>query len=326
MTCTRRRAIAWTASLLLSAAVLGARGPQDDPDRIHVAVYRKVAPATVFVRGDNQEGSGVLIDPSGIVLTSPTACGSGSQSVTVFVKGHRQYAGRVMGRVNDKELVLVKIEARGLPSVELGDSDAARTGQLTYVLGDSFHSIKRDDQPAISMGVISGIYDVRKKQPGTFYTGKVLETSAAVNPNQDGGPLVDRNGRLLGVVTLNYEESKFTGIAVPINEIRKDIERIRKEFEGGIARKGGDAWLGAEVKAAAGGLEVSRVAANGPAEKGGLRKGDLLTKLDDDAVATEPEFLSAVGRRAAGDVVRASVVRGGTTLEFTLVLARKRVY
>jgi putative serine protease PepD len=322
------------AAALLPFALAAAALAQDE-DRVHVAVYKKVAPATVYVEGGRERGSGVLIDKSGYVLTSPTACGTSGQNVTVLVKGARSYPGRVVGRVNEKELVLVKVEAgRDLPFVELGDSDAARVGQVSYVLGDCYDSIRNDDQPAISMGVISGIYEVNKTQPRsiaqpqTYYTGKVLETSAAVNPNQDGGPLVDREGRLLGIVTLNYDESKFTGIAIPINELKPLIEKLRRDYENpaAAAAEKGEAWLGLEVKAVAGGLEVTRVARNGPGERAGVRRGDVVTALDAAAAASEEALRAAVGRKAPGDTVTLSLLREGERRDVPLKLARRPLY
>jgi len=314
--------------LLLAAAPAAA---QDDFDAPHVRVYRRVAPSTVAVRGPRDAGSGVIIDPSGIILTSPTACGAASETVTVTVRGNRQLRGRVMGRANDKELVLVKIDAPGLPAVELGDSDGARVGQTVYVLGDSFGSIQKDDQAAISMGVISGIYEVSKKQRGTFYTGKVIETSAAVNPEQDGGPMVDRRGRLLGIVTLNYDESRFTGIAIPVNELKRDIERIRKEFEAGpvaapAPRRTGGVWLGAEVQPVEGGLEVTRISPRGPADKAGVRKGDVLKQADDVRLITRAALEKLLDRKSAGEALAFVVVRDGVRRELTVTLARKPVY
>ncbi len=306
---------------------------RDEFDAPHVRVYRKVAPATVAVRGGGQAGSGVIIDPSGVILTSPTACGASTESVTVTVRGNRQHRGRVMGRVNDKELVLVKIDARDLPAVELGDSDGARVGQVVYVLGDSFGSILKDDQPAISLGVISGLYEISKKQRGTYYAGKVLETSAAVNPDQDGGPLVDRQGRLLGIVTLNYEESRFTGIAVPVNGIKPDIARIRREFEAGPAaapapapRKASEAWLGADTRTVAEGLEVTRVSARSPAEKAGIRKGDILKRAEDVRLVTRTALDKLLERKSPGDGLKVQLVRDGAPLELAATLARKPVY
>ncbi len=310
-----------------SAAAQDAAGGGEELDAPHVRIYRRVAPATVAVRGSRDAGSGVIIDGSGIILTSPTACGAASEAVTVTLQGHRQHRGRVMGRVNDKELVLVKIDAQDLPAVELGDSDDARVGQVVYALGDSFGSIQKDGQPAISMGVVSGLYEVSKRQRGTYYTGKVIETSAAVNPDQDGGPLVDRHGRLLGIVTLNYDESKFTGIAIPINELKPHIERIRRQYDsGGTPPSPGGSWLGAEVRPAEGGLEVTRVSPRGPAEKAGVRKGDLLRRADNVRLITRAALEKLLQRKAPGETVKIELARDGSSVELTITLGRKPVY
>ena len=335
------RHAAAAASLLLFA--LAARlHAQEDPDKVHVRIYKKVAPATCYVQGGRSRGSGVIIDKSGIVLTSPTACGTNSDVVEVLVKGGKSYTGRVMGRINEHELVLVKIDAKEpLPFVELGDSDTARVGQVSYVFGDCFDSLRNDDQPAMSMGVLSGIYEVTKKQPGTFYTGKVLETSAAVNPNQDGGPLVDKEGRLIGLVTLNYDEAKFTGLAVPVNVLKPGIVQIKKEFENPAAKvapkpaprvdppakaRSADAWFGAEVKAVNGGLEVTRVARKGPAFHAGLQRGDVLVTLDSAKMLTEAALQKALAARSAGDAVAVTVLRDGEKKDLKVTLASKPIY
>ena len=306
---------------------------QDDPDKVHVRVAKKVAPATVHVSGGRDSGSGVIIDKTGIVLTSTTACGTSGTAVTVLTQGSRSYRGRVMGRANDLELVLVKIDAGAeLPFVELGDSEHARVGQTAYVFGDSFGSIENDDQPAMSMGVVSGIYRVTKTKGASRYTGTVLETSAAVNPKQNGGPLVDKDGRLLGMVTLNYDESKFTGIAVPVNVLKPEIERIKKEFETGIvstppARKPSEAgWMGVEVQAVEGGLEVVRVSRNSPAEKAGIRKGDVLVKADAARTLTRAALDKVVLAKGPGEAVKLALRRGGEPVELAVTLAKRPEY
>ena len=332
------------AAARLQAPLDPARVRQDAPDKVHVRVYKKVAPATVYVEGGRHRGTGVIIDKSGIVLTSPTACGPTSEVVTVYVKGGKSYTGRVMGRVVEHELVLIKIDGKdALPFVELADSDAARVGQVSYVLGDCFDSLRTDDQPAISMGVISGIYEVTKKQPGTYYSGRVLETSAAVNPNQDGGPLVDKDGRLLGIVTLNYDEAKFTGLAVPVNVLKPGIAQIKKEFANPIAKappkpppraepaaraasRSADLWFGAEVKAVSGGLEVTRVARKSPAEKAGLQRGDVLTSLDAVKTLTEASLQKALAPRSPGDAVAVTLLRDGQKKDLKVTLASKPIY
>ncbi len=328
-----KQILAGWAILLGTAAAVAA---QDEPDKLHVRVARKVAPAVVYVEGGGQRGSGVLIDPSGLVLTSPTACGANSSVVTVLTQGNRQHKGKVLGRDTAKELVLVKIDApQPFPFVPLGDSDAAKIGQIAYVFGDSYESLVNDDQAAMSLGIVSGLYTVDEKRGGSLYTGPVLETSAAVNPNQDGGPLVDREGRLLGIVTLNYDESKFTGLAVPVNALKPSIEKIRKAHAsgaGGVAdvterpRASSDAWLGLETRPADGGLEVTRVSKNGPADKGGVRKGDLLKRADGEALAAEGSLEQAAAGKSPGDVVTLLLAREGERMELKITVGRRPLF
>lgn len=322
---------------------------QDDVDKIHVRIARKIAPATVAVDGGGVRGSGVIIDKSGVILTSPTAVGTSSSRVTVLTKGARSYTGKVLGRANDRELVVVKIDAgQDLPFVELGDSDAAKTGQIAYVFGDSYDSIRSDDQAAMSMGVLSGIYEMTQRHAKSLYTGKVLETSAAVNPSQNGGPLVDREGRLLGLVTLNYDDSKFTGLAVPVNVLKPAIEQIRRDYtdapivlgpaaqpkppapaaeEPPAKAPAGEAWLGLQVRPGAGGVEVTRVSMRSPARKAGLKPGDVVVRIDEVKVTTEDAYLKSLARKSPEDAVTLTVLReSGATVELTVRLAAKPVY
>jgi serine protease Do len=319
------------AFLMLAASTALAQSP----DKIHVPVAKKVTPAVVYVEGGSERGSGVIIDPSGLVLTSPTACGKTTTVVTITTAGNRQHKGKVLGRDNARELVLVKIDApQPFPFVELGDSAAARVGQVSYVFGDSFESLVNDDQPAMSLGVISGIYAVDERRGGSLYVGPVLETSAAVNPNQDGGALVDREGKLLGIVSLNYDESKFTGLAVPVHVLKPSIDRIRKAHAEGAAGvvdlaakpKPGGGWIGLEAAAGEGGVEVTRVSKGGPADRAGLRKGDLIQKIDGAAAAAPAALESALAGKSVGEDLKLQVTREGQRLDVTVTLARRPVF
>jgi len=127
-------------------------------------------PSVVYVAGGNERGTGVCIDKEGIILTSPTACGTTTDTATVIVPGGKQYTGRVIGRDTDKELALLKIDL-AIPAVEFADSSRVKPGQIAYVFGDCFDSIVNDDQVAMSYGAVSSIYDLTKRQRGTFYTG-----------------------------------------------------------------------------------------------------------------------------------------------------------
>ncbi|HEV3029346.1 MAG TPA: S1C family serine protease, partial [Planctomycetota bacterium] len=167
-----------------------------------------------------------------------------------------------------------------------------------------------------------------------------------VNPSQNGGPLVDREGRLLGLVTLNYDDSKFTGLAVPINALKPAIEKIRREYTSapvvlapaaepkkpvGDAPPAktdvGEAWLGLEVRPATGGVEIIRVSRRSPSHRAGLRRGDVLTQIDSARITTEEAYLKALARRSPEDMVKLTVIReSGEKVELSVRLAAKPVY
>lgn len=317
------------ATAFVLALAPAARAQQDEFSQAHIRAYKKAAPAVVYVKGGGQIGSGVVIDRSGIVLTTPTACGSSSTSVTVRNSSHVEYSAKVLGRVNEKDLVVLKIEGEGpFPYVELGDSDSVRTGQIVYALGDSFGSIVTDGQVAMSLGVVSGFYDItEEKLRGAQYRGPVVEISAAVNQNQDGGPVVDRGGRLMGLLTLNYDDSKFTGVAIPINALRRDIERIAKGIATPVETTNrAEVWIGIELDETDDGLVVMRVYAKSPAEKGGLRKGDLIRRVNGKKLLTTKTFGETLAAMKPGEVVAVRLVRDGKETEFKVTLAKKPVY
>lgn len=299
---------------------------EDEFSKPHIELHKKVSPAVVYVRGGGQMGTGFLIDKKGIVVTSPTAAGSTSTTATVQTQGHKQYTAKVIGRANDKELVILQIEgATGtFPCLELGDSDAVRVGALAYAFGDSFGSLATDDVCHMSLGVVSGFYQVdEEKQRGSSYKGTVLEVSCAVNQNQDGGPITDRHGKVIGVTSLNYEDSKFTGFAVPINAIKPEIERF---LNPAVSAPKADIWVGLEIEETDDGLVVSRVYAKSPAEKAGVKKGDLLVRVSEKKVLTTKTFGETISVLKPGDTMKMRVNRNGRDLELSVILAKKPVY
>jgi len=320
---------AWTPLLfLLYGPAL--RAQEDEFSKPHIQLYKKAAPAVVYVSGGGQSGSGVFIDRSGIVLTSPTACGASTESVRVRRRGHVECSARVLGRVNEKELVVLQVEDEGpFPFLELGDSDAAQVGHVAYAFGDSFGSIVVDDQVHMSLGIVSAKYDVRQgKSKGADYRGPVLEVSAAVNQNQDGGPILDRHGRIIGLTTLNYDDSKFTGLAIPINTLKKDIESILRETGKAveIAPSRGDVWIGIELNETDDGLVVGKVYPRSPGAEGGFQTGDLLARVNGKKVLTTKTFGEILTTLKSGDTLRIRIVRDGKGVELTVTLTKKPIY
>jgi serine protease Do len=308
----------------LSLAMAAAPAPQDpkpvpvqedtDPFRVHIRMHKKVAPKVCLVRGRREMGTGVVIRSDGIILTSPTATGSGSQdSIQVVLPGNRRLDAKVIGRRHDLELVLLKVDAKDLPFMEFADSAKARVGQVAYAFGDCFQSIDFDDQVAMSLGIVSGMYEVTDTKGNSFYTGPVIETSAAVNQNLDGGPLVDAQGKMIGMVTLNYHPAKFTGIAIPAHVLKPEVDTILKNFDSGKVDEHEPGIVGITAEEAPGqasGVVIVQVVPGSPADKAKLKVGDQILRIDSERVTSINRFQRVTEDIRAGVRIRFQVRRG----------------
>jgi S1-C subfamily serine protease len=298
---------------------LAAFAQDEDALRVHAKLYQRISPAVVGIRSGSQRGTGVIVNKEGWILTSLTATGTQLENVEVFLKGHKKVVGRVVERNRDLELALVRIDPKDVPGVmAIGDSDNLKIGALCYVLGDSYNSIFTDDMVAISQGHISGIYELKKVKGQTLYKGPVIETNAAVNPNSDGGVLVDGLGRAIGMITLNYHEAKFTGLAIPINRLK---EALQKKMTGGP-----EIWLGFETEIRENELVVRKVSAKSPAERAGLKEGDVLLKLGDKEMKGFGDVEALLKACKAGQSLKAEIRRGKEKIDATLVVEERDAY
>ncbi|MFH0939155.1 MAG: trypsin-like peptidase domain-containing protein [Planctomycetota bacterium] len=200
----------------------------------HQRVYEQVAPAVVAVQtrgaksGASCYGAGVVVSPDGLILTSSTVVPDDMRLVEVFFQNGRVMEAKVIGADDGTEACVLKVmfsseDCRPLPYIELCDSSKVSVGELAYTAGNPFHTISRDGQVAWSVGTISGIYKIVSADKRSRYGGMVIETDAAVNPGSDGGPLIDSHGRLLGLLSLCFCESRWLGTAIPTHLIKQGL-------------------------------------------------------------------------------------------------------
>jgi len=246
----KSKALPFIFSALLSATsplASGARA-EDTPlpllnaiqDR-HVAIQQLVAPAIVEVqsslridakRSTLNYGSGTVISADGLILTCTTCCPPGAEEIQVTFPDGRQFTASLLDYDEKTEVRVLKVTdaanaaKKPFAFVQLVDSSKAHVGDLAYTAGNPFHTISRDGQVAWSVGTISGIYNLTTNcDKCAHYRGQVLETDAAVNRGSDGGPLIDANGRLLGVLTMSYGKSRWMGLAIPVHLVKANLAR-----------------------------------------------------------------------------------------------------
>jgi serine protease Do len=310
------------AILLGCAASLGAQS-----DEAHKRVYKKVVDSVVAVRTmaplGERSGSGVILTKDGLLLTSYAACPDGATNIRIWVKGPRLYTAEIVATSKKDELTLLRIKPRGdLKPVELGDSGSVRTGEVSYTIGNAANSIILDDQPSFNVGVISAVYRLSDERANSTYTGPVLETTAAVNVGMEGAPCLNSDGKMVGFVTLNYSPHRFLGTAIPIDEIRPVIERLKK----GVAESAvesapsGEGWIGLKVESAGAKVVVVSVDKDGPAELAGLGKGDVILEVANTPVKTTKDLEERLKGMEAGSIIwiKADVAGKVETLKVTL--------
>lgn len=258
-------------------------------------IYRSAAPAVVGIEcrdatvseSHRYFGTGAIIDPGGLVLTSITVVPEKATNIRVFLRGGRTLPGSLLEAVPEKEFCLLRIDHEGeFPYLRLGDSTEVRVGQLGLTLGNAFHSIKTDDQVALAAGLVSGRYTLTNARPQAKYVGPIFETTAAVNDGMDGGPLVNSRGEIIGLLSLNFSTHRWLGTAIPINLLKPLLAQHQPWFSDRDQPTG--SYIGIEVFESSAGarstarrsLQIARVYRGGPAATAGLEQGQVLLALN----------------------------------------------
>ncbi len=293
--------------------------------------YEKVAPAVVGItctlgRGLEYFGTGAIIDPKGLVITSVTVVPKDARSIRVYLRGGLVLKAKTALWNAEKELALLKIDPpkdpREFSYLRLGDSDAIQLGKPAITLGNAFHSIEADDQVALGEGVFSGAYTLHETLDQSKYEGRVIETTAHVNDGMDGGPLVDAQGDLVGILCLSYSRIRWLGTAVPINELKPLIAEVRGWLND--HQEDFPAYAGLEVEELGDtGIRVLRVFAQSPASAAGLAVGDRLVGAQGKSIDSVKALREILSGLKAEDTLRVDVDRGGKTVPIEIRLSRK---
>jgi S1-C subfamily serine protease len=205
----------------------------------HAGIYERCSPAVVGITCKNAShqfyGTGVCVSPKGLILTLTSTVPADAENIKVYLQGGTIIEAEIVESCADVEGTLIKIPLGGLPYLMIGDPDKAVIGDVVYTLANPDSVIMKDGRPAFSVGVLSGIYDIAGSRQYSTYTGRVLETDASINRGSDGGPVLDRYGRLIGVISLSFSDSRFMGTAIPVDVIKQKMKKFKLGYGGRAA-------------------------------------------------------------------------------------------
>lgn len=302
------------------------------PDSV-AGIAARVLPSVVSISTDSANGSstgsGFVIDSAGYILTNNhvvEAATTAGGSISVTLNSGKTVGATIIGRDTSYDLAIVKIGIRNLPALQFGNSDNIQVGDTVIAVGSPL---------GLSGTVTSGIISAKNRavtaggSSGENSFINALQTDAAINPGNSGGPLVDATGAVIGVNSAiaslgssfgSQPGSIGLGFAIPINQARKTADQLIKTGKStypiiGISLDMRYTGVGAKVANAATGVKVG-----GPADKAGLKVGDVITVFDGKTINSADELIVAVRAKNVGDRVPLTYMRGTVSHDATVTL------
>lgn len=280
-------------------------------------------------------GSGFVITADGYIVTNyhviEDAVKDSSVSITVSFHDGSSYPATLVGGEEDNDVAVLKIEASGLQTVTLGDSDQLKVGQAVMAIGNPLGELTY----SLTDGLISALDRLITTGSGNDSTTmNMLQTNCAINPGNSGGPLFNSYGEVIGITTAKYSTSSSgtnvegLGFAIPINDVKNIISDLiqygyvtGKPYMGitGVTMSASVAQQYGVTNAVLG-VYVATVEDGSCSAKAGLQPGDIITAMDEDDVVTFQDLEAAKATHQAGDTVTLTVFRNGEKLELSLTL------
>ncbi|NEQ50475.1 MAG: PDZ domain-containing protein [Leptolyngbya sp. SIO3F4] len=272
------------------------------------------------------QGSGFIVDRSGLILTNAHVV-NGADKVTVTLKDGRTFDGEVKGTDEPSDLAVIKIKGDNLPVAPEGDSSQLQVGDWAIAVGNP---LGLDN--TVTLGIISTLNRSSSQVGIPDKRLDFIQTDAAINPGNSGGPLVNEQGEVIGINTAIRADAEGIGFSIPINKA-KEIQDILAQ-----GKKVSHPFIGIQMTNLTAetakqinedpnsvitvpeteGVLIMQVVADSPAAKGGLRRGDVIVKIDGDAITNAEQLQDVVEGSKIGQGLRVEVIRGERTEAITV--------
>lgn len=296
--------------------------------------FEKVAPAVVIVSANGVTdysgiipqqvdgmGSGFIINEEGYILTNYHVI-EGAKEVVVTLSDGRDVKAKVVNYDQNQDIAMLKLSDNNVkvPAVvQLGDSDALKPGEEVLAIGTP---LSKDFNQTVTGGLVSAVN--RTVETSTGVKLNLIQTDAAINPGNSGGPLINTKGDVVGINTLKMSGgAEGIGFSIPINEVKDRIDALSKPILNlGVSIREVDEKLAKQYDMQEG-LYIVEVSEFSPAEKAGLKGGDIIVKFDGERIKTFDELRAIRDTKKEGDIVKVEVVRNGENKTFDVQLEAK---
>jgi len=279
-------------------------------------------------------GSGYIISPDGYIVTNDHVAGHATE-VKVTLTDGRTFEAEVIGTDMASDICLIKIDGENLPYIEPGNSDDIIIGEWVIALGNPFGLFELNEKPTVTVGVVSAS-GMNLEPINERYYLNMIQTDAAINGGNSGGPLVNSLGEIIGMNTLIFTAAGGSGsiglgFAIPINKVIRIVDelkehgKINRDFEIGMRIQSIDEGIAGYYDLQdAKGVIVTKVYRNSPAEIGGIEVGDIITEINNYKINNENTIFGVFHEFRTGQVIDVKIIRDHNELTKQMKLERSK--
>lgn len=276
-------------------------------------------------------GSGFIISPDGYIVTNEHVIGNAKEIIVTLSTGEKRKA-RLVGKDPVSDIAVLKIDVKEkLPYLVLGNSDDVIIGEWAIAMGNPFGLFELGNKPTVTVGVISAVKMNLHSVGGRIYKD-MIQTDAAINSGNSGGPLLNALGEVIGINTVIYTPNQGNvgvGFAIPINRAKAIIDelikkgKIDRDFKIGMRVQTLDENLARYFNLSrAEGVIITDIASGSPAQKAGFEEGDLIVEVNGEPIKDEQDLIEVIQMAKVGDVLNFKVIRNGREIIIKMKLGK----